>query len=102
MTTKSLTVLPMHHAGVPALVAAAPAGPGEPTVAARTTDSRLRNSLTGRVLLDGDLAGHWGRRGTEVTIALWHPDRAAADRVGAVAGTFAAPLGGIPRIRWLP
>jgi Winged helix DNA-binding domain len=93
---------PFLQADVPALVAAAPTGAGEPTVAARTDDSRLRNSLTGRVLLDGDLAGHWGRRGTEVTIALWRADPVATERVEAAAAGLAGPLGSAPRIRWLP
>jgi hypothetical protein len=94
---------PYLQADLPLLVEAAPTGAGEPGIADRTSDSRLRNSLTGRVLLDGDLCGAWGRRGTDVTLALWD-DRPATDtttRVEAEAATLETPLAAPPEIHWL-
>jgi hypothetical protein len=85
------------------LTAAAPTGAAAASVADRTGDRRLRNSLTGRILLDGRLAGAWGRRQAEVTLALWDADAGSAvtDRIEAEAARLAGPLGTAAHLRWL-
>ena len=85
---------------VPMLTAAAPTGAAAASLPDRTGDRRLLNSLGGRILLDGHLAGAWGRRGADVTLALWDTS-GATDRIEAEAALFAGPLGVAPRIRWL-
>jgi hypothetical protein len=91
---------PYLQLDVPMLTAAAPSGAAAPSLAGRTDDRRLLNSLGGRILADGDLAGAWGRRGADVTLALW--DTAGpTDRIEAEAAMLAGPLGATPRVRWL-
>lgn len=63
---------------------------------------RLRNSLTGRVLVDGVAVGSWGRREHQLLIWLWEPaDPAVRERVTAEAATFGGPAGRPVEIRWL-
>lgn len=94
---------PYLQADVPLLVQAAPTGAGEPSITGRTSDARLRNSLSGRILLDGDLAGGWGRRGIEVTIAVWddHPSPRIRAGIEAEAASLASPLAAPPKLHWL-
>lgn len=64
--------------------------------------ARVRNSLTGRILVDGAVAGSWARRERRLSVWLWgRPAAAVRDRVLAEAGSFAGPLGGPVEIRWL-
>jgi hypothetical protein len=64
---------------------------------------RLVNSLAGRILLDGELVGAWGRVQNNVTLFPWRVLSADdVGRIGAEAETFAGPLGGqAVRVRWL-
>ena len=63
---------------------------------------RLRNSLAGRVLLDGAFAGSWGRREHHLSVHLWRPlDPETHRRVLAEAESFAAPIGRPMQIHWL-
>jgi hypothetical protein len=64
---------------------------------------RLINSLTGRIVVDGDVVGAWGRVKGDVTFDPWPslPKRREAD-VEAEAASFAGPIGTPIRIRWLP
>lgn len=68
----------------------------------RPVTPRLRNSLAGRVLLDGALAGSWGRREHHLSVHLWRrPDVATRERVLAEAESFAGPIGRPMEVRWL-
>jgi len=64
--------------------------------------SRLLNSLAGRILVDGELVGSWGRAGGLFTLAPWRElsprDRA---RVETEVDSSAGPLGRPVTIRWL-
>ena len=91
---------PYLQLDVPMLTEAAPTGAAAASLADRTDDRRLLNSLTGRILLDGQLVGAWGRRGTQVTLALWDTG-GATERIDAEAARLAGPLGATPSIRWL-
>ena len=63
---------------------------------------RLRNSLTGRLLVDGELVGAWGRVRADVTLAPWQLfSEEAAGRVASEVAALAGPLGRPPRVRWL-
>jgi hypothetical protein len=63
---------------------------------------RLLNSLTGRVLVDGEIAASWGRAAGRLAIAPWHPlAPAAREAVTAEVGTLAAALGRPITTRWL-
>lgn len=65
--------------------------------------SRLVNSLTGRIVVDGEVVGAWGRVKADVTLDPWPslPKRREAD-VEAEAASFAGPIGTPMRVRWLP
>jgi hypothetical protein len=64
--------------------------------------SRLRNSLTGRLLVDGVVAGGWGRSAGDVTLDPWVPiEGARRDEVEAEAASFATALGQPMSVRWL-
>jgi hypothetical protein len=76
--------------------------PQTPDAAVRIT-SRLVNSLTGRVVVDGDIVGAWGRVKGNVTIDPWPTMREGRrEEIEAEAASFAAPLGLPVSIRWLP
>jgi hypothetical protein len=60
---------------------------------------RLVNSLGGRILVDGDLVGAWGRVQEKVTLFPWA--NVPKDRITAEAESFAGPLGRPVKIRWL-
>ena len=82
----------LDHGQVPALPEVGP-----------DMSQRLVNSLAGRILLDGELVGAWGRVQANVTLFPW---RALSDddraRVDTEAEKFAGPLGGKQaRLRWL-
>jgi len=76
--------------------------PHAPHDANRIT-SRLVNSLTGRIVVDGEVVGAWGRVKGDVTLDPWPslPKRRQAD-VEAEAMSFAGPIGAPIRVRWLP
>jgi len=60
----------------------------------RPLTRRLRNSLAGRVLIDGAVSGSWGRRQHHLSIYLWEtPDAETRERVLAEAESFAGPIG---------
>lgn len=64
--------------------------------------SRVLNSLTGRVLLDGEVVAAWGRAAGEVSIDRWRElGRADLERVEAEAGSLGDALGVRVRVRWL-
>ncbi len=68
----------------------------------RAVTPRLRNSLAGRVLVDGVVVGSWGRREHHLSVHLWRtPDAAGRRRVLAEAESFAAPIGRPMQIHWL-
>lgn len=86
------------------LIEPAPASLPEPVVDDRGRDvtRRLRNSLAGRVLVDGVVAGSWGRREHHLSVHLWRtPDAGTRRRVLAEAESFAAPFGRTMRVSWL-
>jgi hypothetical protein len=91
-------LLPM---GDPYLYLDTAGAPKDPELAPDVTQ-RLINSLAGRVLLDGELVGSWGRVQADVTIFPWvdlsEKDR---DRIAAEAMTFEVPMGRQVRLRWL-
>jgi len=64
---------------------------------------RLVNSLTGRIVVDGEAVGAWGRVKGNVTLDPWPslPKRREAD-VEAEAVSLAGPIGTPIRVRWLP
>lgn len=87
------------HAGM-----AVPAPPTHLAARPATPDltRRLLNSLSGRLLLDGELAGSWGRAATTVTVAPWRPlDAGETDRVREEAGRLSGPMGRAVALRWL-
>lgn len=63
--------------------------------------SRLVNSLTGRILVDGRVAGAWGRERERVAIHLWRPDDPDRERIAAEAEGFDGPIGKPIRLRWV-
>jgi hypothetical protein len=64
--------------------------------------SKVRNSLTGRIVLDGEPVGAWARAKGDVTLDAWEPlgddDR---QRVEDEAATFTGPLALPVRTRWI-
>jgi hypothetical protein len=81
----------LDHGHVPALPEV---GPG--------VSQRLVNSLGGRILLDGELVGAWGRVQANVTLFAWKAlSKDDVARIDAEVETFARPLGGkAVGIRW--
>jgi hypothetical protein len=68
----------------------------------RGVSSRLRNSLAGRILVDGALIGSWGRREHHLAVHLWRtPGTATRRRVGAEAASFDGPIGREIEVSWL-
>ena len=68
----------------------------------RGVSSRLRNSLAGRILVDGALIGSWGRREHHLVVHLWRtPGTATRRRVGAEAASFDGPIGREIEVSWL-
>jgi hypothetical protein len=63
--------------------------------------SRLINSLGGRILVDGTIAGTWGRYQHHMAIYLWPEYRRHREYVHAEAETFAGPIGKPVEVRWL-
>jgi hypothetical protein len=63
--------------------------------------TRLVNSLTGRILVDGRVAGAWGRAQERMAIHLWRPDDPDRERIAPDAEGFAGPIGRPMRLRWL-
>jgi hypothetical protein len=63
--------------------------------------TRLVNNLTSRILVDGRLAGAWGRAQERMAIHLWRPDDPDRERIAAGAEGFAGPIGRPMRLRWL-
>jgi hypothetical protein len=63
--------------------------------------TRLVNSLTGRILVDGRVAGAWGRERERMAIHVWRVDDPDRERIAAEAEGFAAPVGRPMRLRWL-
>jgi hypothetical protein len=63
---------------------------------------RLVNSLAGRVLLNSEILGSWGRAGTSFTVIPWRPlSDEEHDAIRGELETAAGPLGGAPQVRWL-
>jgi hypothetical protein len=92
---KSVRLLPM---GDPYLYLDHEAVPRLPEVGPDVSQ-RLVNSLGGRILVDGELVGAWGRVQNKLTLFPWAPvDR---DRIEAEAHTLRAPMGKKIRLRWL-
>ncbi len=93
--SRTVRLLPM---GDPYLYLDHPPVPSVPEVGPDVSQ-RLVNSLGGRILVDGELVGAWGRVQNKVTLFPWVAvDR---DRIEAEAHTFSAPIGNEIRIRWL-
>ncbi len=68
----------------------------------RPVTPRLRNSLAGRIVVDGALIGSWGRREHHLSVHLWRAvDAATRRRVLAEAESFAGPIGRPVEITWL-
>ncbi len=64
--------------------------------------SRVINSLTGRVLLDGRLVASWARSGAKVTLAAWQGMTGPArDRVEGEVDALRGPIGRPPTLGWL-
>jgi hypothetical protein len=63
--------------------------------------TRLVNSLSGRILVDGRLAGAWGRERERMAIHLWRWDDPDRERIAGEAEGFAGPIGRPMRLRWL-
>jgi hypothetical protein len=85
---------------VPADVPPAPE-PLEPDEA-RLITRRLVNSLHGRIVVDGAVAGAWGRTQRRLTIDAWPGlPRHRADEVAAEAAALAGPMGGEMAVRRL-
>ena len=81
----------------------------EPQPRTRTTDSdagittRLLNSLTGRIVDDGEILGGWGRVGALLTIDAWSAmSRGRAEDVDRTAHQLSGPIGRSIEARWLP
>ena len=62
---------------------------------------RLVNSLAGRILVDGRVAGAWGRERERLAIHVWRAADPARERIAAEAERFAGPIGRPMRLRWL-
>jgi hypothetical protein len=63
---------------------------------------RLLNSLIGRVLLDGELVGAWGRVQHKVTLFAWRPLAGdEVDRIDSEVELMAGPVGRPITRRWL-
>jgi hypothetical protein len=80
--------------------------PPAPTLAPRPeagVTSRLVNSLTGRVVVDGDMVGAWGRVKGAVTVVPWGAPPAArrAEEIEQEAGSLARTVGYPLTFRWL-
>ncbi|MBV8693355.1 MAG: winged helix DNA-binding domain-containing protein, partial [Actinobacteria bacterium] len=75
----------------------------QPLDAAAKVTKRLVNSFTGRVVVDGEVVGAWGRVKGDVTLDPWPTlgTRYEAD-VEREAASFAGPIGAPIRSRWLP
>jgi hypothetical protein len=80
-----------------------PAPPPRAADLAAGITSRLVNSLTGRVVLDGEVVGAWGRVKGNVTVDPWPalPAHRVED-IGAEAASFASPVATKITTRWLP
>ncbi len=67
-----------------------------------TVSRRLLNGLMGRVLLDGEVVGLWGRVGADFTVVTVPglPEEGRGRIASEVEG-MAGPLGRRPRLRWL-
>jgi len=63
--------------------------------------TRLVNSLAGVILVDGRVAGAWGRAQERMAIHLWRQDDPDRERIAADAEGFAGPIGRPVRLRWL-
>lgn len=80
-----------------------------PAVPAAVTDrlrrtgvtARLTNSLVGRVLAGGRVAGSWGRAGNAVTVVPWRLTAAERESVAVAAEDMAGPLGRPVRVTWI-
>jgi hypothetical protein len=81
-------------------VAGRPPPPAEDEDGAPLT-TRLVNSLAGLILVDGRVAGAWGRERERMAIHLWAADDPDRDRIAAEAAGFAGPIGRPMRLRWL-
>jgi hypothetical protein len=64
--------------------------------------TRLVNSLTGRILVDGKLVGAWGRVQNKMTLFAWSSiTKKVADRISTEAAEFERPIGSSIDLRWL-
>ena len=96
--TRPASVRLLPGMGDPFLYLDHDAAPRTPEVGPDVTQ-RLINSLAGRIFVDGDLVGAWGRAAEKVALFPWRP--ISRDRVGAEAESFAGPLGRDVRVKWL-
>jgi len=65
-------------------------------------ESRLVNSLWGRIVVDGTAVGPWGRAGFKLSIALLPgADRHTVDEIDREAQLMSTPLGNPVRVTWL-
>lgn len=63
---------------------------------------RLLNSLAGRILLDGEVVGAWGRVQHKVTLLAWRAlSPGEVERIDAEASLLQAPIGRPVAVRWL-
>jgi hypothetical protein len=62
---------------------------------------RLVNSLGGRILVDGRIAGAWGRAQERMAIYMWSGGELEIDRLVIEAETFDGPIGKPMRLRHL-
>jgi hypothetical protein len=70
---------------------------------ARRITTRLINSLTGRIVVDGEVVGAWGRVKGNVTIDAWPSlSKRREPEVEAEAAGMAPALGVPVTVRWLP
>lgn len=108
---------------IDSLLAAAPAEgvrllpPGDPLLYMRDTEGeppppipvdpgrkvtqRLVNSLKGRLLIDGEVAGAWGRTRGDVTVDGWRDLGRRREDVEVEAAAVVAAVGYPLRLRWL-
>lgn len=71
-------------------------------LAAMNVPSRIANGLAGRVLIDGEIVGAWGRAGGTFTAVPWRSwSGDMRDAVQAEAISMAAPIGRAIDVRWL-
>jgi len=78
--------------------------PGSPSVpkVGRDISQRLVNSLTGRILLDGEFVGSWGRVQQNVTVHAWRElSDDDVDRITGEVASFSGPLGKPAKLRWV-